>query len=107
MRFRNERLMAPITALKANNMENCQAPGSPARHAAEIRNVTKLHEFCVAASIDKYFPRNDAGTRIVIHGSQAQLEMPRDRLKQNSRANIRTRRVCGSRNPYVKGTSAM
>src|SRR5262245_56653793 len=92
MRFKNERLIAPITALKANSSANCQGPGSPARQAADTRKVTKLHEFCVAASIERYFPRKEAGTRIVIQGSQAQLEMPRDRLKQNRSAKIRTSR---------------
>src|SRR6476619_1908742 len=107
MRFRKVRLMAPMTALNAKINANCHAPGSPARHAAATRNVTKLHEFCVAASMERYFPRKVSGTKIVIHGSQALLEMPRERLKQKSKASMRAKRVCESRNVCVKGTAAM
>src|SRR5258708_7376820 len=88
MRLRNIRLTAPVTALKAKRMANCHGRGSPARQAAAIRKVTKLPEFWTAASRARYFPRKPGGTSSVIHGNQAQLEMPRERLKQNSSINI-------------------
>src|SRR5262249_29123264 len=45
MRLRKLRLIAPVTALKANKIANCQGCGSPARHAAATRKVTKLARF--------------------------------------------------------------
>ena len=39
-----------------------------------------------------------AGTSAVIHGSHAQLEMPRERLKQNSSISISASRLSGFRN---------
>ena len=88
-------------------MANCQERGSPARQAAAMRNVMKLARFWTAASRARYLPRNAAGTSAVIHGSQAQLEMPRERLKPNSSINIRASRVSALRKKPVSGTSAM
>ena len=48
-----------------------------------------------------------AGTSEEIHGSQAQLEMPRDRLKPKSSARINASRDPSFRNGSVSGTSAM
>src|SRR6266542_437099 len=107
MRFRKTRLTAPMMALKVKSTANCRGRVCPARHAAEIKKVTKLATFCTAASRTRYFPRNAAGTSTVIQGSHAQLEMPRDRLKQNNSARSKASRLAAVRNAPVKGTSAM
>src|SRR6266702_3149424 len=101
MRLRKARLTAPMMALKANRMANCQGRGcgSPVRQAAAIRKVTKLAEFCTPASLTRYLPRRSGGTSAVIQGSQAQLEMPRERLKPNKSISISARRFFASRNP--------
>src|SRR5690348_9562471 len=101
MRLRKLRLTAPMIALHPNNTANCHGRGSgsagpPApdvrlvfcteatvRQAPARTNVMKLARFCKAWSRERYLPRNPAGTSVVIHGSQAQLEIPRERLKQN------------------------
>src|SRR5437868_3177097 len=93
MRLRKLKLTAPITALKAKIAANCDERGLPARQAAATMNVTKLPEFCTAASRDKYFPRKVTGTNSVIQGSHAQLEMPRDKLKQNNSTSISASRL--------------
>src|ERR1051326_978901 len=107
IRFRNARLMAPITPLKANRIANWKGLGSPASVTAATKNVMKLPVFCTPASRERYFPRSVAGTSRVIHGSQAQLEIPREMLKQQSNARIKTSRVWASRNLPVNGTSAI
>src|ERR1039457_4379960 len=107
MRLRKVRLTAPIVALKANRMANCQLRGWPARQAAAMRKVMKLARFWTAASRARYLPRNEVGTSAVIHGSQAQLEMPRERLKPNGSINIRARRVSGFRKKPASGTNAI
>src|SRR5579871_5755344 len=107
MRFKKLKLIAPITPLKTNSAENCHACGSSPSVNAATRKVMKLAQFAQAASRNKYFPRNAGGTSPVIHGSHAQLEMPRDRLKQNSSDRTSTSRVFASRNFPVNGTSAI
>src|SRR3954470_19716652 len=82
MRLRKTRLAAPMSALKAKRMENCQACGSVPRQKAAMTKVMALQKFAHAASRTRYWPRNDCGTSAVIQGSQAQLEIPRERLKQ-------------------------
>src|SRR5688572_11534707 len=82
--FKKTRLIAPITALKVKSTEYCQGCVFPASVAAETRNVMKLATFWTAASRTRYLPRDSGGTRAVIHGSHAQLEIPRERLKQKS-----------------------
>ena len=47
------------------------------------------------------------GIKAVIHGSQAQLEMPRDRLKKKESARIKASCDGGFRNELVIGTSAI
>src|SRR5207247_6174164 len=66
----------------------------------------KLAKFTQAASRTRYRPRIQAGTSEVIHGSQAQLEMPRERLTAKSNISISARRVAGSRKTS-SGTSAI
>ena len=67
----------------------------------------KLARFWTAASRARYLPRKADGTRAVIHGSQAQLEMPRERLKQNSSISMSARRLSPFRKMPVTGTRAM
>ena len=98
---------AMMIALKANRLANCHGRGSPARQAPASRKVMKLARFWTAASRARYLPRNGAGTSAVIHGSHAQLEMPRDRLKQNSSISISARQLSGFRKMLVSGTSAI
>jgi len=52
-------------------------------------------------------PRAAAGMSSMIHGSHAQLAMPRMVLKTKSSASTSTSRVGASRNPLVSGTAAM
>src|SRR5205809_1133023 len=80
MRLRNERLTAPMAALKPNKRANCHGRVVPARQAAETKKVTKLPELCTPASRARYLPRKAGGTSTVIQGSQALLEMPRETL---------------------------
>src|SRR5512133_2243818 len=112
MRLRKLRLTAPIVALNPKRIANCHGRGAsvapvPPRQAAAKRNVTKLARFCTAASRARYLPRIEGGTRAVIHGSQAQLEMPLERLKPNSNANNTASRLLAPKNAPVKGTIAM
>src|SRR5205809_4609789 len=86
MRLRNTRLAAPMAPLKAKSAANCQARGSTPRQSAATRKLRKLARFTQPASRDRYCPRTAAGTSDEIHGNQAQLEMPRDRLKPKSKA---------------------
>ena len=67
----------------------------------------KLARFWTAWSRPRYLPRNGPGTSAVIHGSHAQLEMPRDRLKQNSSISISASRLSALRNTPVSGTNAI
>src|SRR5690606_26742842 len=107
IRFRKIRLTAPARALKAKRTENCHAAGSfPSSSDAKIM-VTKLPQFTQAASIVRNFPRTEAGTREDIHGSQAQLDMPRERLKPNRNRRINDNRAVASTNDDSSGTSAM
>src|SRR5512140_1812702 len=119
-----------MSALNANRLANCQGRGlaetaarlpwplaargapppglnDPARQAAAIRKVKKLARFCTAWSRAKYFPRKPGGTSAVIHGSQAQLEIPRERLKKNNSISISANRLSALRNTPVNGTSAI
>src|SRR4051812_3963512 len=107
MRLRKLRLIVPIIALKQNKTANCHGLGSPKRQAAAITNVTKLHAFCTAASRARYFPRKLGGTSNVIHGNQAPLEIPRERLKQKSNTIINASRFFASRKLLVNGTKAI
>src|SRR5262245_11013653 len=106
MRFRKKRLAAPASALNANSRENCHGRDEPLSRPAETRKATKHPKFIVAASRTKYLPLKSGGTSSVIQGSQAQLEMPRDRLKQNNSAITNASWLLASRNPPAKGTSA-
>src|SRR5229473_4778142 len=92
IRLRKDRLTAPVSALNANRTANRHGGGSPARQVAAMRNVVKLPRFWTPASRPRYLPRRAGGTRAVIHGSQAQLEMPRDKLKQKRSTSINARR---------------
>src|SRR5262249_34962241 len=105
--LRKVRLTAPMTALKANRMANCHGRGSPARQAAATRKVRKLAKFWTPASRARDLPRRAGGTRAGIQGSQAQLEMPRDRLKQKSSINISASRFLASKKTPVSGTRDM
>jgi len=53
------------------------------------------------------FPTRAGGTSDEIHGSQAQLEIPRDRLNPNSSARIKPSRDTSFRNTPLRGTSAV
>src|SRR5437016_4285341 len=99
MRFRKNRLAAPIEALKANSTANCHGRGSSPRQPAAARKQAKLARFTQPASAARYFPRTAAGTSDVIHGSQAQLEIPRERLKAKSSNSNNASRAPRSRNP--------
>jgi len=107
MRFRKPRLTTPMVALNANNTANCQGRSVWPRQSAESRKDTKLATFTKAASRARYLPRTASGTSEEIHGSQAALEMPRERLKPKSSVSMRTRRVLASRKPPATGTSAI
>src|SRR5882724_8703767 len=89
IRFKKTKLAAPIIALKPKRAANCHGSGSPARQSAASRKQPKLARFTHPASRARYFPRTGAGTNEVIHGNQAQLEMPRDRLKAKSNRSSR------------------
>src|SRR5687767_2188938 len=107
MRLRNFRLIAPKMALRAKITENCQARGeSPRQKAASIK-VAKLPPLTKAASRERKRPRASAGISDVIHGSHAQLEIPRDKLNPKRQSNMSESRAAGVRNPDVKGTSAI
>src|ERR1051325_3796651 len=107
MRLRNTRLIEPASALKRKTIENCHAAGAlPSANAAAI-NAPKLPRLLKPASLARYFPRIVGGTRLVIHGNQPALEIPRERLNTNSSARIKTRRVVGSSNRSPTGTRAM
>src|SRR5688572_21901632 len=97
IRFKKLKLIAPVTALNANKAANCPGPGLPARQAAASKKVKKLARFWTAPSRDKYLPLKFSGTNAVIQGNHAQLEMPRDKLKQNSSMSMRPSRLCGSK----------
>src|SRR5260221_14412038 len=105
--FRKTRLAAPMQALKANRTVNCQGCGLPARHEAPSKKQPKLARLTHPASRARYLPRIGAGTSEVIQGSQAQLEIPRERLKAKSSRRINARRLVGFRNTCVIGTSAI
>src|SRR4030095_3529413 len=106
MRLRKMRLATPIIALNAKSTANCHAAGCAPRQKPERMKLTKLAKFTQAASRERYRPRREAGTSEVIQGSQAQLEMPRDRLNANSSVNISARRVDLSRK-LSRGTTAI
>src|SRR5262245_5912194 len=106
MRLRKIRLATPIIALNAKSTANCHAAGCSPRQKPDRMKLTKLAKFTQAASRERYRPRIAAGTSEVIHGNQAQLEMPRERLKANSSVNISTRRVDLSKT-LSKGTTAI
>ena len=97
---------ALATALKANTAVNRQPPGSRPSTPAHSSSATMPAVLMTAASRERYFPRTPSGTSPVIHGSHAQLEMPRDRLKQNSSPMSNASRLPASRN-VATGTSAM
>src|SRR5687767_10849688 len=97
MRLRKMRLIDPIAALKANRTANCHGAGVCPRHRAERIKLMKLARLTQAASRERYFPRTPSGTREAIQGSQAQLEMPRERLKAKSSMIIRARRFEASK----------
>ena len=97
MRFKKLRLVAPMTALKAKRTANCHGFGSPARQNAASRKQTKLARLTHPASRAKYLPRTGAGTSELIQGSQAQLEIPRDRLKAKSSSSSSASRLVALR----------
>src|SRR6266516_630927 len=107
IRLRNIRLTAPMAPLKAKSAANCQGRGLAPRHNAEMRKLKQLAEFTRAASRDRYRPRTSAGTSEEIHGNQAQLEMPRDRLNPKSSARTKASREPSLRKMPVSGTNAM
>src|SRR5262245_44117770 len=95
-----------MMALNPNKMAKRHCCGFDPRQAAEKTMVRKLPQFTHAASRVRYLPRTASGTRDVIHGSHAQLEMPRERLKQNRNINMSASRVELSRNDR-SGTNAI
>ena len=76
-----------MTALMKNSSENCHGLGDAPRQSAASASVVKFATLTSVASVARNFPRNDSGIKVVIHGSQAALEMPRERLKQNRSSN--------------------
>src|SRR5262245_26230113 len=101
MRFKKLRLIAPIRPLKPKMMANCQFAGCAPKQMAAIIVVTKLPNCTHAASRDTYRPRIVGGTSKVIQGSQALLEMPRERLNAKSNANMSASRETLLRNALV------
>jgi hypothetical protein len=107
MRFRNFRLIAPITALKAKMRANCHGREVWPRHAPARRKAAQLATWTHVASRARYLPRTARGTRVVIQGSQAALEMPRERLNPNNNRRSSASCVAESRKLPARGTRAM
>jgi len=107
MAFKCFKLTAPMAALNPKTIANCQEAGLEPRHAAANKSAATLAAFTQTASRAKNLPRKDSGTRVVIHGSQAQLEMPRERLNPKSKNNNKASCEERSRNTPARGTAAM
>ena len=106
MRLRKTRLRPPIAALRMKSAANCHAAGcSPSVNAASTM-TRKLARFTHAASRVRYLPRTFSGTSAVIHGSHAQLEMPRERLNAKSSSSTSASRAVASSTPVSSGTTA-
>src|SRR5438067_9774442 len=101
IRLRKNKLAAPMMALKAKRTLNCQACGPLARQAAASKKQPKLARFTHPASRARYLPRTAAGTSEVIQGSQAQLEMPRERLKAKRKRSSNAKRLVAFKKAYV------
>src|SRR5262245_3071619 len=104
IRFKKMRLTAPIAAEKPKRRANCQPFGRSHRQTAASRKLTKLARFTNAASRERNLPRRSGGNRLVSQGSQAQLEMPRDKLNPNNSARINANCVGCVRKTPVSGT---
>src|SRR5688500_1164949 len=95
--FRKTRLIKPMIPLNAKRAANCQAWGVCPRHTADKIKLTKLAKLTQPASRERNFPRMSSGTKEVIQGSQAQLEIPRDRLKAKRNIMIKASRFEASK----------
>src|SRR5688500_17566453 len=106
MRFKKWRLTMPLMPLRKKYAANCHDCGWFPNINAETRNATQLATPMKAWSAARKRPRNWVGTSEEIQGSQAQLEMPRRRLKMKSRKRISESLACDLRKA-IPGISAI